>query len=233
MHSTCAELVYGQEWLNAAEDSCAYYKSKAVQQGDVLVEVASHKKCKCKMHKQMRSNVKTVNFGLAYGMSAQKLSQKNKITLKEADELIQKYFSVFPNIKAFLEFNGNFAKNHGAIRTMPPFNRIRFFGAWAGSATSSSDMGAIERRGKNTRIQGSGADMTKLALANVRSFINTHNLPVNLIMQVHDQIDTEVHRDYAIQWKSELEQIMNNAAKVIVTNGLLKVEAEISEVWKK
>ena len=233
LHSTCAELVYGEQWKEAAESDCAYYEQHEQQQGDVLVVEVAHNKCSCKGHKVMRNNVKTVNFGLAYGMSAPTLSERLRIPLKEAEDLINSYFKAFPAIRDYLEFNGNYAKKHGLIRTMPPFNRIRFFGGWAGKNTDYSKLSEFERQGKNTRIQGSGADMTKYALVQIRNYIKKHDLPVRLIMQVHDQIDTEVRRDYALKWKSELETIMNEAAKVIVTNGLLTVDAEISEVWKK
>ncbi len=234
LHSTCAELVYGDEWKSAADSDCAFYAEVERSHGDVIVEVAAKAKCNCKGHKRMRTNVKTVNFGLAYGMSAQKLSERNKISLLEAEALILRYFEIFPSIKGYLEFNGNYAKNNGMIRTMPPFNRIRFFHGWAGEFhTEKGLMAQIERRGKNTRIQGSGADMVKYAMIQVRNFIWENKLPVNVIMQVHDQIDTECHKDYAEKWKSQMEHLMNEAAKIIVKNGLLKVEGEISPVWKK
>lgn len=233
LHSVCAELVYGQEWDDAAEDDCAYFEDIEGEVGDMVMTVTAREKCDCKGHKRMRKNVKTINFGLAYGMSAPTLSERLRISLTEAEGLIRNYFQAFPSIHGYLEFNGKFAKAHGLIRTMPPFNRIRFFHGWAGQSTDFSLLNAIERRGKNTRIQGSGADMTKYALVQVRNYIAENNLPVALIMQVHDQIDTEVHRDYAETWKGELAAIMNEAAKITVTNGLLKVDAEISPVWKK
>ena len=94
-------------------------------------------------------------------------------------------------------------------------------------------MGKIERASKNTPIQGSGADMCKSALVIVREHIHLNELPVKLVMTVHDQIDTIVHKDYADEWKDELQRIMELSTLDIIPSGLLKAESEISTVWKK
>jgi len=94
-------------------------------------------------------------------------------------------------------------------------------------------MGKIERASKNTPIQGSGADMCKSALVMVRDHIHHNNLPVKLVMTVHDQIDTIVHKSYADTWKYTLQDIMETSTLDIIPSGLLKAETEISTVWKK
>jgi len=222
LHSVCAELVFQNEWKDSADKNCAYYW------GD-------KQKCDCPKHKKLRTQVKGINFGLAYGMGPHKLSDTLDIPLKEASELINKYFEAFPSIKNFLTKLGNFGKRNGYILTYSPFRRKRFFSEWDGPATTPKDLGIIERASKNTPIQGSSADMTKLALVKVYDYIQANQLQdkVKIVMTVHDQIDTICRKDYAEEWSKMLTNLMQEAADVIITNKLLKAETEISEVWKK
>lgn len=211
----------------AAEPGCEFYT--ADEQGDFQM-----KKCECKKHKKMRTGVKSINFGLAYGMSEYRLSEKLLISVDEARELIKKYFTTFPNIKKTLDRFGNFGKRYGYISTMAPFKRKRYFAEHKYiDADGSLIAGKIERRSKNTPIQGSSADMTKVAMVYIREYIQEKGIPVKMVMTVHDQIDTIVHKDYAETWSKELEELMEKAAMKIITNGLLRAETEISPVWKK
>lgn len=223
LHSVCAELVFGEVWKNAAEEDCAYYKTK--------------EKCDCKAHKKLRTQVKTINFGLAYGMGPKKLSETINCSTKEAKELITKYFKAFPKIEAFLNGLGEFGKKHGYIETFPPFRRKRWFNSWTPKMYSDKDsfmeLGSIERASKNTPIQGSSADMTKLALVLIYRCIRENNLPVKIIMTVHDQIDTVCPRDYADEWKQRMTELMEQAANIVIKNGLLKAETSITNVWSK
>ena len=219
LHSVCADLVYGKEWQDAAESDCAYMQSKA--------------KCNCPEHKKLRTNVKSINFGLAYGMGPHKLADTLLITTKEAERLIEKYFRAFPAIKNFLVSLGNYGKVNGHIKTYAPYRRIRWFEDWEGINTDKAVMGKIERASKNTPIQGSGADMCKSALVMVRNYIYENNLPVKLVMTVHDQIDTIVHKSYADTWCTKLREIMEESTLDIIPSGLLKAETETSTVWKK
>ena len=221
LHSVCADLVYGREWYEAAEEDCAYFVGDAKQ------------KCNCPKHKKLRTNVKSINFGLAYGMGPHKLADTLLISIKEAERLIEKYFTAFPAIKNFLESLSNYGKQNGHIKTYAPYRRIRWFDAWDGDKTDKAMMGKIERASKNTPIQGSGADMCKSALIMVRDHIYENDLPVKLVMTVHDQIDTIVHESYAHTWCKELREIMERSTLDIIPSGLLKAETEISTVWKK
>ena len=223
LHSTCAELVYGDEWINCAEDNCIYMTKK--------------QKCNCPSHKKLRTNVKTINFGLAYGMGPNKLSDTLNISLDAAKELIEKYFEAFPAIKGFLDKLGNFGKRYGYIKTFPPYNRKRWFSNWYpkiwDNKSSMMELGSIERASKNTPIQGASADMTKKALVLMREYIQTVGVPVKLVMTVHDQIDTICHNDYVKTWTYVMKKIMEDAALEIVTNGLLKAEVSVSNCWEK
>jgi len=225
LHSVCAELVYGEKWYDASEKDCAYYVKDAKQ------------KCKCPAHKKLRTNVKTVNFGLAYGMGTSKLADTLSIDTKDAEELIKDYFIAFPSIGAFLDKLGNYGKKFGYIKTFPPYNRKRWFPEWYPSInknkSSIKELSSIERASKNMPIQGASADMTKLALIKIRDFIKRTSAPVKMVMTVHDQIDTICSINYADTWVVKMTQLMEEAALVVVTNGLLKSDTNISKAWEK
>jgi DNA polymerase I-like protein with 3'-5' exonuclease and polymerase domains len=221
LHSVCAELVFGKDWLNSADPDCAYYKDNSKQ------------KCECKRHKKLRQSVKTINFGLAYGMSEHKLSATLQISVEQAKSLIKDYFKVFPKIKSYLDMSGNFGKQKGYIRTLFPWGRIRYFNEWHPDMEDFKALGSIERESKNTPIQGAGADMTKYALIQIRNYINAQNVPVKLVMQVHDQIDSLTPKEYAIEWSLKLKELMEKAALLTVPSGLLKADVNISLVWEK
>jgi len=172
---------------------------------------------------------------LAYGIGPFKLADTLNISTKEASDLIDKYFTAFPNIKAFLEMLGKFGKMNGYIRTFKPFKRKRFFDYWDGRNTPPKEMGMIERASKNTPIQGASADMTKLALVKIHNYIKDNNLQndIKIVMTVHDQIDTICREELAPRWKEEMTKLMEEAAKTIVTNGLLKADTNISKTWTK
>ena len=209
LHSECADLVFQEKWKQADK----------------------------KERKKLRTNVKTINFGLAYGMGPFKLANTLQISTDEAQILIDKYFSVFPSIKKFLNRLGNYGKKYGHIRTFAPFRRIRWFEDWfpnmGFSYADKKTLGTIERASKNTPIQGTGADMTKYALVLLRGRIQTCKLPVKLVMTVHDQIDTMCHADYAEEWAETLKGIMEEAAEHILGNKLLKAEPTITTKWEK
>lgn len=223
LHSTCAELVYGDQWLTSGEDDCAY--------------LANKEKCNCPSHKKLRTNVKTINFGLAYGMGPNKLADTLNIELEAAKTLIEKYFEAFPSIKGFLDKLGNFGKKYGYIKTFPPYNRRRWFTNWYpkiwDNKSASMELGSIERASKNTPIQGASADMTKRALVLMRNHIKEFDIPVQLVMTVHDQIDTICRDDYLDKWTVNMKELMEDAALEIVTNGLLKAEVTVSNCWEK
>ena len=225
LHSTCAELVYGEQWINAAEHDCVYMSKK--------------QKCNCPTHKKLRTNVKTINFGLAYGMGPNKLADTLNISIDAAKILIEKYFEAFPAIKGFLDKLGNFGKRYGYIKTFPPYNRKRWFTNWYpriwDNKSSSMELGSIERASKNTPIQGASADMTKKALILLRDLIKQNKLEsqVKLVMTVHDQIDTICETSFAPSWGRLMKMTMEEAANEIVTNRLLKAEVSIASCWEK
>jgi DNA polymerase I-like protein with 3'-5' exonuclease and polymerase domains len=211
LHGVCADLVFEDEWRNADADK----------------------------KKKLRTMIKSINFGLAYGMGPNKLADTLSIDIQEAKDLINKYFKEFPNIKNFLDSLGDFGKRNGYIRTYAPFKRIRWFDTWTpkmyNDQSKFAELGSIERASKNTPIQGSSADITKLALIYIyRAIKSTPKFKdVKIVMTVHDQIDTIAHKDISEEWGKVLTELMEKAGNIVITNNLLKVDTTISTVWEK
>lgn len=177
---------------------------------------------------------KTVNFGLAYGMSEYKLSETIQCTIPQAREIIDKFFNVVPKVKNFLEQIGNAGAKYGRISTPPPFRRLRFFPQHkeAMESNDSKTLAAIGRMSKNHPIQGSNANITKLALCNIQDRIDKEKLDIKLLLPIHDAIIVEANKsiqDYAIKL---VQEEMINSAKVLIKSIPVKVDTVIGEYWK-
>lgn len=230
LHSVTAAMVFGAKWSNAAQPDCKY--------------TATRQKCKCPGHKTMRNAIKSINFGLAYGMSEFKLSGMLDISLKEAKALIDQYFNTFPRIKQVLNYLGRFGVERGYIQTLAPFYRRRTFPLWVYHKDSvrahlngdyNSTLGSIERQSKNMPIQGSSGDMMKLAMWYCYKWIRDNGYVdrINLVLNVHDQLTTVAEDDLCDMWAQKLDELMVEAAKVILPSGLLKAETTVSPYWTK
>tara|TARA_B100001094_G_C18166766_1_gene792600 strand:+ start:488 stop:2353 length:1866 start_codon:yes stop_codon:yes gene_type:complete len=187
--------------------------------------------------KALRTMIKTINFGLAYGMSKFKLSDTLNISVDEADKLIKKYFSAFPNIKSFLNKLGQYGVTNGFIRTFKPYRRIRWFPGWyKGIAFAAQDFktkGSIERASKNTPIQGTGADMIKQSMILIREHIKKFKLPCYMVTQVHDEIGVEVRDDFAEEWAKLQCKLMKEAGAMIIKGFDMTVDYTITKKWSK
>lgn len=243
LHSICAELVFADKWKNAAEPTCEYYYAHTDKEG-VKHPDNSHSKCNCDAHGVMRTTIKTINFGLAYGASAHKIATVMQISTEEAQSIVTKYFKVFPKLEDKLTQLGAFGMIKGYIITPPPYKRRRWFEEGPQNRELVQEhlagdykfrLGVIERASKNMPIQGGSGDMTKLALVLMRKHIAEHNLSdkVKLVMQVHDQVDTICHKDYAEVWQKDMTRIMEEAAKVVIPSGLLTSDTNITDKWTK
>jgi len=219
LHSVCAKLVFGKVWDNAALDDCIFNTKT--------------EKCSCPKHKDLRTTVKTINFGLAYGMGPHRLAETMNSTVKEAETLISKYFKAFPRIEVFLDRMASEGVSKGYIKTFSPWKRTRWFPDWQPVGMEFGTRKKIERVSKNTPIQGTAADMTKHALILCQRYIKENNLPVKLVMTVHDQIDTTCEKSFAAEWSLKLKELMEKAAEHIMGNTLLKADVEITNQWSK
>jgi len=242
IHSIVAALMFAKKWKEGTEPGCAFEAMKVNAEGKL---VQAKQKCNCKKHKPLRYDSKAIDFGLAYGMSEIKLASDLNISVPEARNLLNAFFTLFPGIKSTLDFLGHFGVRNGYIQTIAPFNRKRWFPYWREYRDYVSvhiqgvkfikKLGEIERASKNQPIQGTAADMVKVAMVNVRSYIRENGLrdKVKMVAQVHDQITTIAVHEFAEQWKVIFDGLMNDAAKLFMPTGILKAETLINPVWTK
>ncbi len=143
-----------------------------------------------------RRNAKAVNFGIIYGQSAFGLSQNLGIPRKEAAEIIDNYFMQYPGIKKYMSETIDFAKENGYVETI--MKRRRYLRDI--NSANATVRGFAERNAINAPIQGSAADMIKVAMINIFNELNARQLKSKMTMQVHDELVFEVHQ-------SELEEV--------------------------
>ena len=175
---------------------------------------------------------KTINFGLAYGMSKFKLADTMQIPVGEADKIIKKFFKVVPNVEKFLNGLGELAKARGYIKSGQPYGRIRWFAGFD-NKENFIRQGEIERAGKNTPIQGTNGDIIKAALIKVQRFIDSRALPINILLSVYDEIQTECPEDLCEWWKLELDKLMVESAQEVIKSVPIVVDCKIDSYWNK
>lgn len=134
--------------------------------------------------KEMRYRSKSVNFGIIYGQGPFGLAQNLGISRTEAKELIDHYFEQYPGIKAYMDQQIAFAKKHGYVQTLMGRKR------WLPDIHSSNNTvrGYAERNAINMPIQGTAADMIKLAMIRIHQQLQRKHLQAKLILQVHDEL---------------------------------------------
>lgn len=171
-----------------------------------------------------RRNAKAVNFGIVYGISSFGLSQDLSISRKEASEYIEKYFETYPGVKKFLDEAVANAKETGVSTTM--FGRIRPIPELKSSNFMQRSFG--ERVAMNAPIQGTAADIIKIAMIRVNERLKEEGLQSKLILQVHDELLVETHKDEIIKVKEILSQEMQGAAKLLVP---LEIDMNTGNNW--
>ena len=159
-----------------------------------------------------RRNAKAVNFGIVYGISSFGLSQDLSITRKEAEQYIQNYFESYPGIKRFLDETVSQAKEKGYVTTL--FHRRRPVPELSSSNFMQRSFG--ERVAMNAPIQGTAADIMKIAMIDVAEELRKRNLKSRLILQVHDELLIEAKEEEADQVKEILTDKMEHAVDLLV-----------------
>jgi len=172
----------------------------------------------------IRRNAKAVNFGIVYGISPYGLSQDLNIPVKEAGNYIEQYFEKYPSVKSFLDETVAEAKEKGFTTTM--YDRVRPIPELSSSNFMQRAFG--ERIAMNTPIQGSAADIMKVAMINVYKRLKKEQLDARLILQVHDELIIEVKADIAEMVQKLLIEEMEEAAQISVP---LTVDAHIGNNW--
>ena len=171
-----------------------------------------------------RRNAKAVNFGIVYGISSFGLSEDLSITKKEAAQYIENYFKTYPGIKTFLEKSVEHAKEKGYVVTL--FGRRRPVPELASSNFMQRAFG--ERVAMNSPIQGTAADIMKIAMIGVNRRLKEAQMKSRLVLQVHDELLIEAHRDEVEQVKEILAYEMEHAASLLVP---LDVDMHVGDNW--
>jgi len=154
-----------------------------------------------------RRSAKTVNFAIIYGAGATNLSKQLKISRKEASALIENYFKQYEGLKKYMTETVEFAREHGYVLTLMGRRRyLRDINARNGLERSNSERIAI-----NTPIQGTAADMIKVAMINIHRALNEGNFKTKMIMQVHDELVFDVPKEELEQVSPIIEDLMKNA----------------------
>ncbi len=171
-----------------------------------------------------RRNAKAVNFGIVYGISSFGLSEDLSITKKEAAQYIENYFKTYPGIKTFLDDAVEHAKEKGYVVTL--FGRRRPVPELASSNFMQRAFG--ERVAMNSPIQGTAADIMKIAMIGVNRRLKEAQMKSRLVLQVHDELLIEAHRDEVEQVKEILAYEMEHAASLLVP---LDVDMHVGDNW--
>jgi DNA polymerase I len=174
--------------------------------------------------KEQRSNAKTVNFGIIYGVSAFGLFNQTDLSRKEAAELIDAYYQTYPKLKAYMSRQVDFARENGFVQTV--LGRRRYLKD-INSANMMVKSGA-ERNAVNAPIQGSAADIIKIAMINIHNKLTSENWKSKMLLQVHDELVFDVHNSELEKIQPMIKHEMENAFVIDVP---LEVEIGMGKNW--
>ena len=174
--------------------------------------------------REQRSNAKTVNFGIIYGVSAFGLSNQTDLSRGEAKELIDTYYETYPKLKAYMSAQVDFARDHGYVKTV--LDRRRYLKDI--NSRNAVVRSAAERNAVNAPIQGSAADIIKIAMINIYNKLETGNYKTKMLLQVHDELVFDVYKPELEDMKTLIKTEMENAFKMEVP---LDVELDTGLNW--
>ena len=162
--------------------------------------------------REQRSNAKVVNFGIIYGVSAFGLSNQTNLNRKEAKELIDKYYLKYPKLKMYISNQISFARNKGYVETV--LGRRRYLKDI--NSRNGIVRGASERNAVNAPVQGSAADIIKLAMINIQEKINQNEFKSKMLLQVHDELVFDVFKPELNKFMDMVKNEMENAFQIKV-----------------
>jgi len=177
-----------------------------------------------KVDSDMRRKAKTANFGIIYGISAFGLSQRLSIPRKEAFDLIEAYFEEFPSIKKYMDRVIHVAQEQEFVSTI--LGRRRYLPDI--NSRNQTQRGFAERNAINAPIQGSAADMIKLAMINLHDWMKKENLKSKMVLQVHDELVFDADKSEIELLKEKVPFFMSNAIPLIVP---VEVGLGVGENW--
>jgi len=174
--------------------------------------------------REQRSNAKTVNFGIIYGVSAFGLSNQTDLTRTESKELIETYYKTYPQLRKYIADQVNFARENGYVETV--LGRRRYLKDI--NSRNQVVRGAAERNAVNAPIQGSAADIIKIAMLNIHKRMLEENLRSTMLLQVHDELVFDAYKSELELLKKLVKQEMENAYQLNVP---LVVDIGIGDNW--
>lgn len=162
--------------------------------------------------REQRSNAKTVNFGIIYGVSAFGLSNQTDLSRKEAKELIDTYYETYPKLRSYMNNQVNFARDNGYVQTV--LGRRRYLKDI--NSNNAIVRGAAERNAINAPIQGSAADIIKIAMISVHQKLDAGAFKTKMLLQVHDELVFDVYKEELAIVQDLIKNEMENAFKLTV-----------------
>ena len=200
---------------------------KAFQQGEDIHKSTAAKVFNVPLEevtKEQRSHAKTVNFGIIYGVSAFGLSNQTSLSRAESAALIEAYYTTYPKLKSYIQEQIESARENGFVQTI--LGRRRYLKDI--NSANAIVRGAAERNAVNAPIQGSAADIIKIAMINIHKRLIAENWKSKMLLQVHDELVFDVHN-------SELEKIQpmikHEMEQAVVLSVPLEVEIGIGKDW--
>ena len=177
-----------------------------------------------RVSREQRSNAKTINFGIIYGVSAFGLSQQTNLSRTESKELIEAYYSTYPMLRSYIQKQIDFARDNGYVSTI--LGRRRYLKDI--NSQNAILRGSAERNAVNAPIQGSAADIIKLAMIAIQKRLKSENKNSKMILQVHDELVFDVPKYEIDEIKILIKEEMENAFKLDVP---LVVDIGIGSNW--
>ncbi len=174
--------------------------------------------------REQRSNAKTVNFGIIYGVSAFGLSNQTDLSRSEAKELIDTYYTTYPKLKDYIGKQVDFARENGYVQTV--LGRRRYLKDI--NSRNAVVRGAAERNAVNAPIQGSAADIIKIAMINIDKKLTEGNYKTKMLLQVHDELVFDAYKPELEKVKAMIKTEMEGAYKLAVP---LDVEIGMGDNW--
>ncbi|MGO1751827.1 MAG: DNA polymerase, partial [Psychroflexus sp.] len=167
---------------------------------------------------------KTVNFGIIYGVSAFGLSNQTDLSRKESKELIDTYYETYPKLRSYIDQQIAFAREYGYVKTV--MGRRRYLKDI--NARNAMVRGGAERNAVNAPVQGSAADIIKVAMISIFDEMNKREMKSQMLLQVHDELIFDAHNDEVDELKTLIKDKMESAFKLNVP---LDVEIGTGNNW--
>jgi len=174
--------------------------------------------------REQRSNAKTVNFGIIYGVSAFGLSNQTNLSRSESKDLIESYFKAYPQLKNYISNQINFARENGYVETI--LGRRRYLKDI--NSRNPIVRGGAERNAVNAPVQGSAADIIKIAMIRISDKIKLNNFKSKMLVQVHDELIFEIYKPELQKMKELIKKEMES---VFTLNVPLIVDVGMGENW--